>query len=151
MIIKTYGIFDTVAKTLRSTFVSDNDETCIRSCEITAKDPRTDRDTLKDCIVKYLYGVDSETGVVVDVSQRDVIAFATVLEKVGPNQLDPDSFKELKDGYESIKQAYDKTGDAFKQQSDINEAFNKVIAELRKSINDIIGGNIKCQKYKKRK
>ena len=151
MIIKTYGIYDSVAKTLRSTFVSENDAVCIRSCEITAKDPKVDRDTLKDCIVKYLYGVDSESGAVVDATQRDIIAFASILEKVPNVNLDEESFGHVKEMFESIKKSYDHVGEKFHQQSDINEAFSKALKDLSQKVSDIIGGNIKCQKYRKRK
>lgn len=151
MYIKTYGIFDTAAKTLRSTFTSENDETAIRSCEIVAKDPNADRDTLKDCVVKYLYTVESADGSIVDIQQRDLVAFASLLEKVGPVNVDKKSMAELKDMFLKLKQSYASMGESMNQQSTVNEAMSKEIQSLKKIVNDIIGGNIKCQKYRKRR
>ena len=47
MIVRTYGIYDTVAQTLRSSFTSDNDETCIRAVYAAAKEPKADRATFR--------------------------------------------------------------------------------------------------------
>lgn len=149
MEIKTYGIFDTVAKTLRSTFVADNDEVAVRSCEITAKDPRADRDTLKDCVVKYLYTVDSASGNIIDIAQRDIVAFASIIDKIGPVNVDDKSIAEIKEMFEKLKQSYKAMGDSVNQQSVVNEALAKRLDSLDAKINDIIGGKIKCQKYKK--
>lgn len=151
MYIKTYGIFDTVAKTLRSTFTAENDDVAIRSCEIVAKDPNADRETLKDCVVKYLYTVESADGSIVDVDQKDLIAFAALLDKVGPVNVDKKSMSELKDMFLKLKQSYSSMGDSMNQQSTVNEAFAKRMDSLEKLINDIIGGKIKCQKYSKRR
>lgn len=151
MIIKTYGIYDTVAKTLRSTFVADNDEVAIRSCYIAAKEPKADRATLKDCVVKFLYGVNSEDGTVCDVTQRDIIAFAAVIEEVGEVNVNAESIADVKEMFEKVKQSYDSVG---KNVADFNTVSSSLVARLdalEKKVNDIIGGNIKCQKFKKKR
>lgn len=146
MEIKTYGIFDTVAKTLRSTFTSDNDETCIRACIATAKDPRTDRETLKDCIVKYLYTVDSSTGSPIDISQRDIIAFASILDQVGEVNINEKSLVEVKEYVDKVRQSYKAVGDQMVTLDKANAAILDRLAALEAKLEKVIQGEIKCKR-----
>lgn len=151
MLILTYGIFDTVAKSLRSTFTSENDETAVRACYATAKDPRADRATLKDCVVKYLYSIDSATGEIVDVSQRVVITFSTVLEEVGEVNVNEKSLVEVKEYVDKVRQSYKAVGDSIMTLDKANGAILDRLSSLEKKVDSIINGEIKCQKFKKRK
>lgn len=151
MLIQTYGIFDTVAKTLRSTFTSENDETAVRACYATAKDPRADRATLKDCVVKYLYSVDSATGEVVDINQRVIITFATVLDEVGDVNINEKSLVEVKDYMDKVRQSYKAVGDSIQTLDKANGALFDRLSSLEKKVDAIIQGEIKCQKYKKKR
>lgn len=149
MLILTYGIFDTVAKTLRSTFTSENDETALRACVASAKDPRADRETLKDCVVKYLYSVDSATGGIVDIQQRDIVAFASILAEVGEVNINEKSLVEVKEYVDKIRQSYAAVGDHVKTLDKANGAILDRLASLEKKLDAIINGEIKCKKYKK--
>lgn len=148
MIVKTYGIYDTVAKTLRSTFNADNDEVALRSCYLTAKEPKADRGTLKDCVVKYLFSMNSEDGAIVDATQRDIIAFAAIIEEV-PVDVNAESVAEVKEMFQKVKQSYDAVGKNIQDFNTISETLKKGLDSLSKKVDDIIGGKIKCQKYKK--
>lgn len=151
MLILTYGIFDTVAKTLRSTFTSDNDETAIRACYATAKDPRADRITLKDCVVNYLYSVDSASGEIVDMSQRTIITFATVLDEVGEVTINEKSLVEVKDYVDKVRQSYKAVGDSIQTLDKANGAILDRLSSLEKKVDALINGEIKCKKFKKRR
>lgn len=149
MLILTYGVFDTVAKTLRSTFTSENDDTALRACVASAKDPRADRETLKDCVVKYLYSVDSSNGQIVDVTQRDLVAFASILDEVGEVNINEKSLVEVKEYVDKVRQSYSAVGDQMKTLDKANGAIFERLESLEKKLNAIINGEIKCKKYKK--
>lgn len=148
MIIKYYGLYDSVAKTLISTFTAANDEVCLRSCEHIAADPKSDAQMLKDCIVQYLYSVDSESGTVVDITKRDLVAMAAILEKSAPN-IDDKTISEIKEDFAKIKEQFDKYKNLDHKCLEILDLFDKHLSQIEAKVDSIIKGEIKCQKYKK--
>lgn len=87
MIVKNYGLLDTVSKEVVRTFTSNNDESAQRTVEIMLRDPKTDRTAAKDFVLKYLFSFDSADGSVVDVSQKEIIALASIM----PDEVDVDN------------------------------------------------------------
>ena len=146
MEIKTYGIYDTVAKTLINTFTSQNDETCQRACVAICKDPKTDRNTIKDCVVRYLYSVDNETGLIVNIEQHGICLFSTILEEVGPVSVDEKNLQEVKDMVLAVKQSYSAYGDAVKTLDKANGVILERLAALESKVDKIIKGEIKCKR-----
>lgn len=150
MILKHYGLFDTIAKTIRSDFVSDNDEVALRSLKETCKLPGTDRQVLRDCVLKYLYAVDSETGNVVDIAQRDIQACASIVDEIPENfAADDKTILSIKENYHKVIQIMKTLQDNDKTLEEFLQAFGNRINALENKVSDIVGGKIKCQKYKK--
>ena len=87
MIVKNYGLLDTVSKEVVRTFTSNNDESAQRTVEIMLRDPKTDRTAAKDFVLKYLFSFDSADGSVVDVLQHEIIALAAIM----PDEVDIDN------------------------------------------------------------
>lgn len=149
MTIKHYGLYDTVAKTLRSDFVSDNDEVALRSLKETAKQPGVDKSILKDCSLLYLYSIDSETGVVIDSSQREICLVASFLEDLPEPSLDDTTVSKLKDNYNKVLAACKVIQDNQQTFDQFLKILQDTVEGLKNKVGDIIGGKIKCQKYKK--
>lgn len=150
MFLKHFGLYDTVAKTIRSDFISDNDEVAVRSLKETCKLPGTDRQVLRDCVLKYLYSVDSETGMVVDVASRDIVACASIVDEVPEiSAADDKTINSIKDNYHKCIQILKTMQDNLKTFETILNNLESRIGSNEKLTNDIIGGKIKCQKYKK--
>lgn len=95
MIVRNYGLLDTVSKEVVRTFTSNNDESAQRTVEIMLSDPKTDRRAAKDFVLKYLFSFDSGSGAVVDVEQHDIVALAAIM----PDEVNVDdsTAQELKD------------------------------------------------------
>lgn len=79
MIVRNYGLLDTVSKEVVRTFTSNNDESAQRTVELMLRDPKTDRTAAKDFVLKYLFSFDSADGSVVDVQQKEIIALAAIM------------------------------------------------------------------------
>lgn len=86
MVVKNYGLYDTVSKEVVRTFTSNNDESAQRTVEVMLRDPKTDRTQAKDFILKYLFSFDSSEGNIIDVNQKDIIALAAIM----PEDIDVD-------------------------------------------------------------
>lgn len=150
MKIRYYGLYDTVAKNMVSIFQSQSDDVCIRSCVKMVQDPHSDIDLLKDCICQYMFTVDSETGDVIDASKKDLFTVATLIEKFGSKEVSEGSLVEIRKDFEVIKKSFEGYKELDKKCQTIVDLFAQKLTKLEKSINDIIGGNIKCLKYKKK-
>lgn len=150
MEIKYYGLYDTVAKTLVSTFTAANDEVCLRSCEHIASDPKSDASMLKDCVVQYLYTVDASTGTIIDVSKHDLVAMAAILDKVD-YKVDDKSLNQIKEDFEKLREAFKSYKSLDEKCQKILDMFAGSLEKVDKKVDSIIKGEIKCQKYKKRK
>lgn len=151
MILRYYGLYDTVAKNMVSIFSSQSDDVCIRSCVKMVQDPNSDIDLLKDCICKYLYAVDSESGDIIDSKQNDLFTMATLIEKFGASPTDDKSLIAIQKEFDLIKKSFGSYKDLDKKCQAIMDLFVKRLDAIEKQVHDIIGGRIKCQKYKKQR
>lgn len=87
MVVRNYGLYDSVSKEVVRTFTSNNDESAQRTVEVMLRDPKTDRTQAKDFILKYLFSFDSAEGNIVDVQQKDIVALAAIM----PDEVDIDN------------------------------------------------------------
>jgi DnaJ-domain-containing protein 1 len=144
MDVKTYGLYDTVAKTLVNTFNAQNDDVAQRSLEQVIKETK-DLSTLKDCVLRYLYTMDTSNGVIIDITQRDIVACAALIDVLPKASIDDKSLASLEENYKKVFNALKTLQDNQKSLDEILSHYQ----ELERKVNDIIGGKIKCQKYKK--
>lgn len=146
MLVKTYGLYDTVAKTLVNTFNAQNDDVAQRSLEQIIKESK-DYSSLKDCVLRYLYTMETSDGSIIDIAQRDLIACAALIDSMPKETIDNASLENIKTNYERVVKALKTLQENQKSLDEILSHYQS----LEKTVNDIIGGNIKCQKYKKRR
>lgn len=152
MILRYYGLFDSVAETLRTTFTCENDEVCIRSCREIAKDPKADYRALKDCIVKYLYSIDTQTGQVVDIAQRDIVTMAGFVEEAEAlKPVDDAEFSKIKESLSKVITNMKNLIDNDRTCEEQLKSFFTRLGNLEEAFNKLLKGEIKCQKYKKHK
>lgn len=86
MIIKTYGLFDGVAKTYVRTFTSTNDETAQRAVKYIVREQGFDKIAGRDYVVTHLYDMDTETGAIVDNSVHTICSMANEIEALEAEQ-----------------------------------------------------------------
>lgn len=151
MKIRYYGLFDTVAKNMVSIFQSQSDDVCVRSCVHMVQDPKSDIDLLKDCVCQYLYTIDSESGDVIDNTKKDLFTVATIIEKFGSKEVNEGSLVEIRKEFDIIKASFASYKELDKKCQTIIDLFAQRLTSLESTVNDIIGGKIKCQKYKKQR
>lgn len=149
MKIRNYGLFDTVAKNMVSIFQSQSDDVCVRSCVKMVQDPQSDVNLLKDCVCQYLFTVDSESGDVIDNKKYDLFTMATLIEKFGSKDVSESSLVEIRKEFEIMKKSFGSFKTLDEKCQKILDLFSKQITSLSQKVDDIIGGKIKCQKFKK--
>lgn len=80
MIVKTYGLFDGVAKEYVRTFTAKNDEVAQRSAKYIVREPNFDSIAGRDYIITHLFDFESSTGQVVDNDIRVICNLAQEIE-----------------------------------------------------------------------
>jgi len=99
MIVRNYGLLDTVSKEVVRTFTSNNDESAQRTVEIMLRDPKTDRTAAKDFVLKYLFSFDSADGSIKDIQQKEIIALAAIMpENIDFDKASADEIRQVVDG-----------------------------------------------------
>lgn len=106
MIVKNYGIFDSVQNEYVRTFSAANDADAKRSADIIVRSQNFDDKTYNDRSIHHLFDFDSVTGLITDNTVYQVFNFATAIESRKRDDLElqvrekllTDQFKqELKD------------------------------------------------------
>ena len=87
MIIKTYGLYDSVAKEYVRTFISKDDAVAERSWKNIVRDPSFDSIAGKDYVVVHLYDMDSATGIVSNNDCKTICAMATFMAEYEAEKL----------------------------------------------------------------
>lgn len=151
MKIRYYGLYDTVAKNMVSIFQSQSDDVCVRSCVKMVQDPNSDIDLLKDCVCQYLYTVDSESGDVIDATKKTLFTVSTLIEKFGSKEVSEGSLIEIRKEFDLMKKSFQSYKELDKKCQGILDLFMGKLTSIEKKVDDIIGGKIKCQKFKKSK
>lgn len=79
MIVRYYGIKDTIQKEYVRTITSQNDAVAERAVQYIVRDPNFDRIAGKDYVLDYIYSFDSVTGEILDNNLRLICSFASAL------------------------------------------------------------------------
>lgn len=106
MIVKTYGIFDSVQEEYVRTFTCANDADAKRQAAMIVRSEGFNDNQYKDRSIHHLFDFDSATGLVTDNNVRQVFLFASAIEerksedyeKIVKEKIATDEFKqEIKD------------------------------------------------------
>ena len=81
MIVKTYGIYDSVQQEYVRTFNASNDDDARRAVDYIVSEKNFDDNSGKDRTINFLYSFDSSTGAITDNSVHLVCNFASAIEK----------------------------------------------------------------------
>jgi len=79
MVVKVYGLFDSVAKEFIKTFDCKNDEMADRCAHHIVRAPDFDKITGKDMIIEHVYDFDTATGAIVNNDVRVVCSLANAM------------------------------------------------------------------------
>lgn len=88
MIVKNYGIFDSIQEEYVRTFVAANDADAKRSAELIVRSQGFDSKTYKDRSIVHLFDFDSVTGLICDNTVRQVYLFATAIQEYDQEKLE---------------------------------------------------------------
>ena len=79
MIVKTYGVFDTIAEECIKIITSKNDDTAKRAVEYIVREKDFDKIAGRDYVLEHLYDFDTESRLIVDNSVHVVANFGQAL------------------------------------------------------------------------
>lgn len=150
MIVKTYGLYDTVAKHVIQTFTAESDAVALRSCEYIIHDRNADIRKLRDCTVMYLYSFDTSTCDIVDSSKSTLLTFASLIDEQKLPLFNSSLSDELINSVKQTKEDVLHLIEYNKSFSNNEKEFIKRIDALDSKLTAVIQGDIVCQKKKKK-